>query len=72
MNSKESFQQKMTKFSSRIGVTNHERIFVMNSQDTHIRTMLQSNGWVEALDKDTTFFHLKWVYTDSVSDYSKL
>ena len=44
----------------------------MNSQDYHIRAALQSNGWVEALDKNTTFFHLKWVYTDSVLDYTKL
>lgn len=37
MNKKESFKSKMSKFSSRIGLNNNERIFVMNSQDSHIR-----------------------------------
>ena len=44
----------------------------MNSKDSHIREVLQENGWVESLDKDTTFFHLKWVYNDSPNDYNKL
>lgn len=44
----------------------------MNSKDNHIRDALQKNGWVECLDRTSTFYHLKWVYTDCPSDYSNL
>ena len=62
----------MSKYSSRIGLNENSKIFVMNSKDTHIREILIENGWVETLNPETTFFHLKWFYTDSPSDYSKL
>lgn len=44
----------------------------MNSKDVHIRQALMRNGWVESMDLSSTFFHLKWVYTDSPLDYAKL
>lgn len=44
----------------------------MNSKDGHIRDVLHRNGWVESTDLSSTFFHLKWVYTDNPQDYPKL
>ena len=62
----------MLKYSSRLGLNQTARIFIMNSKDTHIRQTLIENGWIEAKDQDSTLFHLKWVYKDKPSDYNKL
>ena len=44
----------------------------MNSKDNHIREVLLENGWIESIDQDSTFYHLKWVYMDQNSEYPKL
>ena len=71
MNTKDSFKDKIMKYSSRIGLKNNQKIFVMNSKDGHVRDALVKGGWVEG-DIGSGFFHLKWVYTDNLQDYPKL
>lgn len=62
----------MIKYSSRLGVDANTKIFIMNSKDNHIREVLLENGWIESIDQDSTFYHLKWVYMDQNSEYPKL
>lgn len=70
--SKDSFKDKIVRFLSRFGLKSSEKVFVMNSKDKHIKEALLRNGWVEAVDSSSLFFHLKWVYTDTLNDYTNL
>lgn len=67
-----TFNERMSAYALRMGLPAHSKVFVMNSRDVHIREELLRRGWAEGSDKDTSLFHLKWVYKDSPSDYSTL
>ena len=62
----------MSAYAVRMGLSADSKVFVMNSKDAHIREELLRRGWAEGSDKDTSLFHLKWVYKDSLADYSTL
>lgn len=48
------------------------RVFILNSQDDHIRRALLSRGWAENSNTNSSAFSLKWTYTDSDADYKEL
>jgi hypothetical protein len=66
------YEQKRKEYLERIGLGNKTRVFIMNSKDEHIKNALLKRGWVELDDKLSTFFHLKWVYSDTSADYISL
>lgn len=48
------------------------QIFVLNSQDDHIRRALVGRGWTENYNATSTSCHLKWTYSDTDADYKDL
>ena len=67
-----AFDDRMRAYAVRMGLPPDAKVFVMNSRDTHIREELLERGWAEGSDKETSLFHLKWVYKDSAADYGTL
>lgn len=51
---------------------NVNKLFIMNSRDEHIRDTLIKRNWVELDDKNSVFYHLKWVYVDMNKDYHQM
>jgi hypothetical protein len=70
--SKDTFKDKIERFLGRIGLANHQKLFIMNSKDSHIREALLRRGWVERVGNNSWFFHLKWAYIDTPADYAHL
>lgn len=65
----QTFEMKRQVYLERIGLQPTNKVFVMNSRDYHIREALIKRGWIELEDISDSFFHLKWVYSDTQSDY---
>jgi hypothetical protein len=72
MKKSETLKDRMKAFSNRKGLPEDSKIFTMNSRDSHIKVALLNRGWIESADRDSNLFHLKWVYMDSLIDYSSL
>ncbi len=62
----------MKAYSSRMGLPDGTKIYMMNSRDKHIKDALSKRGWIESNERDSILFHLKWVYKDNLNDYSLL
>lgn len=62
----------MKAYSSRMGLPDGTKIFMMNSRDKHIKDALIRRGWIESVQRDSVLFHLKWVYKDNLNDYTML
>jgi hypothetical protein len=62
----------MKAYSSRMGLPEDTKIYMINSRDLHIKAALNRRGWIESNEKESVLFHLKWVYKDELTDYQML
>lgn len=51
MKKAENFEDRMKAYTSRLGLPEETKLFVMNSRDTHIKQALLRRGWVQCLEK---------------------
>lgn len=66
------FEKLMEEYNKRKGLDENTKVFILNSQDDHIRRILKQKGWSENKHLTSSAFHFKWSYTDSEADYKSL
>ena len=62
----------MKEFLKRSGYKEHDKLFIINSQDDYIRRALIRLGWIENKNHLSNAFHLKWTFSDTEADYKAL
>jgi|JI6StandDraft_1071083.scaffolds.fasta_scaffold05386_9 hypothetical protein len=62
----------MEEFAKRSALPASTLFFVCNTKEKFVREVLEGWGWVENKNRASTFYHLKWVYSDASSDYHDL
>lgn len=62
----------MHEYLRRTGMEETQKVFICPGGDHFIKRALISRGWVENKNKNSSAFHLKWVWTDVEADYKPL
>jgi tubulin monoglycylase TTLL3/8 len=70
--SSETQSMIMQEHNRRRRLHSQTRVFILNSQDDHIRRVLTSRGWAENTNLHSSAFNLKWTYSDTDADYKDL
>ena len=55
-----------------MGGDENKRVFIIDSQDQHMKRALLKLGWLENKNYKSQFFDLKWKCSDIDSDYNQL
>lgn len=62
----------MKEFAVRSSLPPDARFFITNAVDDYVKRELLSLGWHENKNRNSKFFHLKWVVNDAPHDYVNL